>query len=156
MDDRQSVRAIVLNGDKVLAMKRNKFGSQYYTLIGGGVEADEDLEAALRRELREETGLEVGTVRQVFVEDGGAEYGLQYVYLCEYRGGDPQLNPASGEALSSAMGQNTYEPVWLPLAELAQVTFLSTSVRDALLEGVHNGFPETTQTLAWKGKSVAR
>jgi len=154
MSNRQSVRAIVINGDKLLAMKRNKFGMQYYTLVGGGVDMGEDQEAALRRELHEETGLEVGAIKLVFVEDGGDIYGPQYVYLCEYKGGDPVLSGGSEEAKISAMGQNTYETLWLPLDQVSTVPFRSSSVAEAILDAVKNGFPETPKQLAWKPEGV--
>jgi ADP-ribose pyrophosphatase YjhB (NUDIX family) len=153
---RQSVRAIVLNGDTLLAMKRNKFGMQYYTLIGGGIKIGEEQEPALRRELREETGMEVGAVRLVFMENDTTMYGKQFVYLCEYKGGDPALNPESEEAKISAMGQNTYEPLWLPLSSVPNVSFRSASVAQALLDSVRSGFPEMPQELAWKPETVAK
>ncbi len=157
MRKRQLVRGIIFNGDKVLAMKRNRFGDQYYTLIGGGIKIGEDLETALRRELQEETGLEVGAMRQVFVEDAGDFYGVQHIFLCEYTGGDPALAPDSDEALIGATtGQNTYEPVWLPLRDIVNVKFRSLSVAEAILEGARNGFPETPQVLVFKPERVAR
>ena len=33
---------------------------------------------------------------------------MQYVYLCEYVGGEPALNPESDEYAINAMGQNLY------------------------------------------------
>lgn len=151
MSRKKAVRAIVINGDKLLTMKRNKFGSQYYTLIGGGVDLGEDLETALRRELREETGFELNSARLVFVEDAGELYGEQYIYLCECSGDKPTLAADSEEAAITAIGQNTYEPIWLPLTKISEVTFRSSSVRDALLEAIRSGFPDTPQQLAWKG-----
>ncbi|HUB93743.1 MAG TPA: NUDIX domain-containing protein, partial [Verrucomicrobiae bacterium] len=147
---KQSVRAIVIRDDKLLAMKRNKFGQHYYTLVGGGVDLGEDQETALRRELREETGLEVGSIRLVFVENGGQLFGMQYVYVCDYRGGDPVLDQNSEEAKISAMGQNTYEPLWLSLREISSVPFRSQSVAEAVLNGVKEGFPDTPQELVWR------
>jgi 8-oxo-dGTP pyrophosphatase MutT (NUDIX family) len=153
---RQSVRAIVLKEQAVLSMKRNKFGTEYYTLIGGGVDLGEDRETALRRELREEAGLDVGMVRLVFVEDGGDLYGPQFIYFCEYIGGEPVLDTTSEEAKISALGQNIYEPVWLPLDTLLSAPFRSSSIARAILAGVHSGFPETPQELAWKPESVTK
>lgn len=156
MTHKQSVRAIVIRDDKLLAMKRNKFGDVYYTLIGGGIHDGENAEAALRRELREETGMEVGTVRQVFMEDAGDVYGIQQVFLCEYIGGDPVLSPDSDEAFIGAVGDNTYEPLWLPLSEVLTVRFRSKSVAQALTDGLRNGFPATVQELAFEPESVSR
>ena len=156
MQGKQSVRAIVLNGDTMLAMKRNKFGMQYYTLIGGGVKMGEEYEVALRRELREETGMEVGAMRLVFAENAGAMYGSQFVYLCEYVGGDPVLDPESEEAKISAMGQNLYEPLWLPVSSIASVPFRSASLAQALLDSIRSGFPEMPQELAWRPETVTK
>jgi 8-oxo-dGTP pyrophosphatase MutT (NUDIX family) len=156
MTQRSAARAIVLHGDRLLAMQRHKFGHEYYTLIGGGIESGEDSEAALRRELREETGMEVGAVRLVFTEDGGSRFGRQHIFLCEYLGGDPVLAVDSEEAISSALGQNTYRPLWLPLADVPHLTFRSSSVRDALLAGIQDGWPESPVELAWKGEDVGK
>lgn len=149
---RKSVRAIVLHEDKLLSMHRKKFGKEYYTLIGGGVDLGEELETALRRELREETGVEVDNVRLVFVEDGGELFGTQYVYLCDYKSGSVALDPDTEEAKITAMGQNIYEPVWLPVLYLPRVSFRSQSVAQAVLDGIENGWPAEPKYLEWKAE----
>jgi 8-oxo-dGTP diphosphatase len=154
MSNRQCVRAIVLNGEKMLAMKRNKQGYQYYTLVGGGIEEGEEPEAALRRELQEETGMQVGSVRLVWVEDAGNLFGEQYIYLCDYIGGDPKLAPDSEEQLSNQEGQNLYHPIWLTVTDLPDTLFRSGSVKQALVEALRSGFPVSPQRLAWKPESV--
>ena len=156
MAHRQSVRAIIIKEQSLLVIKRNKFGMLYYTLPGGGIELGEQPEQTLRREMQEEAGLTVGALRPVFLEDGGDLYGVQYIYLCEYQGGEPQLSPTSIEAELSAKGQNTYEPMWLPMEQLTQVPFRSSSVRDAVLQGMRSGFPETPVQLAWRPETVTK
>lgn len=147
---KQAIRAIVTSGNQILVMKRNKFGKQYYTLIGGAVEIGEELEAALRRELMEETTLQVGRVQLVYTEDADPPYGTQYVYWCEYLGGDPVLSPDVIEAEINKGGQNTYEPMWLPVADLPNVNFVSSSLKSALIEAFAHGFPAEPQRLIWR------
>lgn len=138
---RQTARAIIVNDGKLLVNKRNKFGHVYYILIGGGVDVGETLEDAMYREVKEESGVKVTNPRLVFTENAGFMYGKQHVFLCEYVSGEPALDPSSAEAKISAMGFNTYEPVWLPLTEVATVPYRSNRLRRAILDGVQHGFP---------------
>ena len=146
---RQAARAIVVKDGQILVMKRNKFGKQYYTLIGGGIELDEDQETALRRELLEETGMQVGTIRLVYVEEADAPYGTQFVYLCEYLGGEPALQADAIEAELTAKGDNTYEPMWLSITELPSVNFVSGSLKNALMQALKSDFPLEPVFLDW-------
>lgn len=139
---RRASRAIIIKDGRLLVTKRNKFGSEYYILIGGGVDVGETLEQALARQLDEESGVQVTSLRLVFTENSGAMYGLQHIFLCDYAGGEPVLHPESAEAKISALGKNTYEPMWLPLSEVATVSFRSDRLRRAILDGVKLGFPD--------------
>lgn len=139
---RRAVRAIVFKDNSLLVIKRNKFGTKYCTLPGGGIEMSESAEDALKREMAEETGLSLGNARLIFIEHAGAPYGDQYVYLVDFLGGDPELRPDSIEASINSLGQNTYEPAWLPIQELAQSHFVSERVKQAIIAGVKNGFPK--------------
>jgi ADP-ribose pyrophosphatase YjhB (NUDIX family) len=147
---KQAIRAIVTNNNQLLVMKRNKFGKEYYTLLGGAVEIGEELETALRRELMEEATMQVGRVQLVFIEEAEAPYGTQYVYWCEYQGGDPVLGADTIEAEINKGGQNTYEPMWLPLAELPNVNFVSKSLKAALVDSFAHGFPGEPTRLDWQ------
>lgn len=138
---RKAVRAIIFKDNQLLVIKRNKFGTQYYTLPGGGVDLGETTEQALLREMQEETGIRLGKVRPVYIEQAGEPYGVQYIYLVDYVDGDPKLHPASDEAAISAMGKNTYEPMWLPIDKLSEITFVSPRLQKALLQGIAKGFP---------------
>lgn len=142
------MRAIVFKDNNLLVMKRNKFGTLYYTLPGGAVDMGETLDQALAREMSEETGVRLGDTRLVFVEDGGEIYGVQYIYLANYMDGEPRLNPNSDEASISALGKNTYEPLWLPLADLTSASFVTERLKAAILQAVKNGFPEKPVTIS--------
>lgn len=138
---RHAARAIVIHDDKLLVTHRNKFGMEYYILVGGGVDVGETPERALFRELAEETGVSVANPRLVFTEDAGQPYGQQYIYLCDYVGGEPALHPDSMEAKISAMGKNLYTPRWLPLAQLPSVSFRSPALKQAILHALAQGWP---------------
>lgn len=147
---RQAVRAVVVRDGYMLVMHRNKFGHEYYTLPGGGIDAGETAEHALFRELGEETRMSVVNPRLVVVEDAGDVFGTQYVYLCQYVGGEPVLDPHSEEAKINALGQNTYSPQWLPLHSLASVPFRSETLKQALLQGLSRGFPSSPIVISSK------
>jgi 8-oxo-dGTP diphosphatase len=138
---KQAVRAIVIKDGALLVMHRNKFGHEYYTLVGGGVDHGEHPEQSLYREIAEETGVRVANHRLVFVEDAGDMYGIQYVYVCDYVSGEPALAPDAEEAHISALGQNLYTPGWLPLAQLPQTEFMSHGLRDRILRCLREGWP---------------
>jgi ADP-ribose pyrophosphatase YjhB (NUDIX family) len=138
---RQAARAIVVTNGHLLVIHRNKFGHEYYTLPGGGLKPNESPEHALYRELNEETSISVVNPRLVVVEDAGDPYGVQFVYLCHYVSGQPALHPHSEEAKINALGQNLYNPTWLPLQSLASVPFRSEALRREIMGGLANGFP---------------
>jgi 8-oxo-dGTP diphosphatase len=144
---RKAARAIVIKDDQLLVMHRNKFGKEYYTLPGGGIEPNETPEQTVIRELVEETGVVVAIERLVFIENPGAIFGTQYVFLCSYQSGQPVLHPDSEEAASNRSGQNLYTPMWLPVEKLSQVTFMSPKLRQALQKGLASGFPMAAETL---------
>ncbi|HEY1063982.1 MAG TPA: NUDIX domain-containing protein [Candidatus Saccharimonadales bacterium] len=138
---RSAARAIIIKDDALLVTHRNKFGMEYDILVGGGVDFGETLEQALYRELAEETGVQVTNPRLVFIEHAGDPYGTQYVFVCDYVSGEPALSQSSMEYAINAMGQNLYEPKWLPLKDLPAAMFRSERLKQAILTGIKRGWP---------------
>jgi 8-oxo-dGTP diphosphatase len=90
------VGALIIEGDRILLVERAREPlKDWWSLPGGVVETGERLEEALRREVREETGLEVEIIclveiyERIMLDGAGApEY--HYVlmdYLCRPIGG---------------------------------------------------------------------
>ncbi len=139
---RKAVRAIIIRDDKLLVMHRNKFGKEYDTLPGGGVEVSESLNEALIREVAEETTIDISAPRLVFIDHAGDPYGDQYVFVCSYVSGEPRLRVDSGEQKIHDMGKNLYVPEWINLSELPGRPFVSDSLKKHLLEALKHGWPD--------------
>ena len=110
------VGAIIEDRGRVLMVERGQEPLKgVWSLPGGGVEVGERLEDAIRREVREETGLEVEpvSIAEIFeriMPDAGGRPEYHYVlidYLCKVTGGE--LSAASDASRA----------VWVPREELA-------------------------------------
>lgn len=140
---RKAVRVIIIKDEKLLVMHRNKFGDKYDTLPGGNVEVGETNEQALQREVQEETSLIFSNPRLVCVEHAGDPYGDQFIYIANYVSGEPQLAPDSEESIINKLGKNLYEPGWLPINELVSTRFLSEQLKQFIIDGHNNSWPES-------------
>ena len=140
---RRAARAILIEDGKMLVIARNKEGSQYFTLPGGKVGDDETIEQALAREIYEETKLRIKNQRLVFIEEHPEPYNEQYIYLCVAEPhGEVSLHEASEEALLNSLGFNTHDPVWVYTSSFKNIPFRTPQLRDAILSGLKDGFPE--------------
>lgn len=144
---RTAIRAIVRRGDKLLVMRRDKFGERYYTLIGGGIYPGESAQQTLARQLQNEAGMRLTKAQPVFKEEVGDPYGTQYMYLCDCEGEEPVLSENTEEAKINKLGQNLYTPQWISVEEFRTVQFRTERLRQAILSGIENGFPEKPMVL---------
>ena len=111
-----AVSAAIMRDGKVLAVRRARQPAlNLYTMPGGVVEIGETLTEAVKREVREETALEIEPValaghREAILRDGEGLVQRHFIILCfaaRWLSGEPVLN----EELDDAR--------WLTLAELS-------------------------------------
>lgn len=123
-----SVGAVILDGDRVLLVQRGQEPLKgEWSLPGGVVEIGETLEAALAREVREETSLDVvvGPVVEVLDSirrDGAGRTEYHYIivdYACRVRDGTPT---------EAAQGTDAADVRWVPVAELERYRVSSTAI----------------------------
>ena len=93
-----AVSAAIFRDDKILLVRRARSPAKgLYTLPGGRVEFGETLHAAVRREVLEETALEIEIVglagwREVLPQTGGGGHYLIMSFAARWIRGDPVLN----------------------------------------------------------------
>ncbi len=113
-----AVGAVILDGGRVLLIRRGQEPLKgEWSLPGGAVEAGETLQAALAREVREETCLDVVVGPVVEVLDsirrdaaGRAEYHYVIVdYACRVR---------DGATTAAACGSDATEASWVDVEDL--------------------------------------
>jgi ADP-ribose pyrophosphatase YjhB (NUDIX family) len=100
-------------------IERHKDGEHYFVLPGGHVDKDETPEGAVVREVAEETGLRV-TIDKLLYTSADDKYGNdQRIYLCNYLGGEPELQPDSQEYKIQQSGEpQAWLPAWFTFDEL--------------------------------------
>jgi 8-oxo-dGTP diphosphatase len=87
------VSGVVLNDGNELLLLRHRFRESHaWELPGGFVERGETLDAALRRELREETGFEVDIIDHISTHVSRVRH-VDVSYLARIRGGSLHVEP---------------------------------------------------------------
>jgi 8-oxo-dGTP diphosphatase len=123
-----AVGAVILNGGRVLLVKRGQEPLKgEWSLPGGAVESGETLDAALAREVREETCLDVvvGPVVEVFDSirrdaEGRAEYHYIIIdYACRVRPGTSNV---------AACGSDAAGVDWVAVSELERYRVTPTAI----------------------------
>jgi ADP-ribose pyrophosphatase len=126
--------AIVRRGDAVLLVKRGRPPREgQWAIPGGKVKAGEKLQAAVEREVLEETGISIRAAEMIYQleyieHDESGELAFHYVvldYAAEYITGEP------------CAGDDAEEAAWIRFDELDTLP-LTDSTREAL----HTLYPE--------------
>ena len=110
-----AVIMLITHGDQCLLGHEHRFPDNLYSTLAGYVEAGDDIEHAVRREIKEEAGIEVGAVHYVASQPWPFPHSL--------------MIGCWGEALTTAI---TLDP-----AEIADARWFSRDEAAAMLSGRH-------------------
>ncbi len=115
------VSALIFRDGKILLIHRFRYGKEYWTVPGGGVEDGEDIETALRREVLEETSLKLLSFTKAFDYTGKimvnkitAKTDIYPFFICDTVG-EPCLGDGPESKNNSA--DNQYILTWVPMSE---------------------------------------
>jgi len=119
---RPSAYAVIIKGNSVLLVKTRSSGN--YDFPGGGIEIGEPIETALKREVREEAGLEIEVGKLMHFEEGFFYYDpadtawhtLQFFYRCQ---------PVTFQLLADDQvdDEEAMQPRWIDIRSLSEQHF---------------------------------
>jgi mutator protein MutT len=115
----------------------------YFSVPGGKIEPGETPEAAVGRELLEETGLLVQP-NKLLAKQNFENGDSNLYYLCDYISGSLALHPSIEE---KQLASNRSEPRWVLYKELTQLSFLYEPVRKLIIKAFKNDAPKKLLTI---------
>lgn len=113
---------------------------EYYVFPGGGLEPDDaSVEDGVKREIKEEFGIEVNVIKKLYeniIENELAEY----VYLCEYSSGE--FGTGSGPEFSNDPAyadRGEYLPEIVDKNKIKEVPLIPVIFKEKLVKDIEDG-----------------
>ena len=89
-----AMMALVTRGRDLLLARAHRFAPGMYSALAGFVEPGETIEDCVRREVREEVGVEVGQLTYFASQSWAFPHSLMIAFTAEYAGGDLKVDDA--------------------------------------------------------------
>lgn len=122
-----AIIVLIRKGEEVLLVHARNFRGNFHGLVAGFIEVGETLEECVRREVREETGLEIKELRYFGSQPWPYPSGLMIGFTAQYAGGSLKLQ---AEELSTGAFFSKDN-----LPEIPRKLSLARKLIDAWLEG---------------------
>ncbi len=86
-----AMMVLIRRNDEILLARHSAYATARYTALAGFVEAGENIEEAIHREVFEEVGLRVTDIRYFGSQSWPFPHSLMVAYTAEYAGGDLRI-----------------------------------------------------------------
>ena len=116
-------------------VKRNKDYEEYYTFPGGHLEEGETLEEGVIREIKEEFGIDVKVVRNLYELENNKLNMKEYFFLCEYINGE--FGTGEGEEFSNNpeyKDSGEYIPEIMKKEDISKIVLLPPEIKEKFLK----------------------
>ncbi|MFI5857454.1 NUDIX domain-containing protein [Streptomyces parvulus] len=132
---RNAAKAVVLHDGRVLLQRAHWEGQDCYFLPGGGQEPGEALGATVRREVLEETGLDVTPERLLWLREyiganhGGApeDHRVEAIFLCHPEGDPDKLGGHAEDDVQTGLE-------WVELEKVPGLNLLPHGLRPLIAD----------------------
>ena len=112
---------------------------EYYVFPGGGLEENETLEEATKREVLEEFGINVEVEEQLFYKDI-PEKMKEYIFKCKYISGE--FVTGTGPEFSGDqkyIDRGKYIPTIVKKEKIKDINLIPSDLKNLLVEKIENG-----------------
>lgn len=118
-------------------VKNHPIGN-YYTIPGGGLEEGETVEEGTIREIKEEFGIDVKVIKQLYYIE--KEEMDEYFFLCEYISG--KFGTGDGPEFSGDpkyKDRGTYTPEIIAKEEIKNIMLLPPTIKEKMVKDIEEG-----------------
>ena len=134
------VRGIILIDGKLVSMYREFDDRKFYTFPGGGLEEDDaSVEDGVKREIKEEFGIEVKVIRKQYENIVPGEL-AEYIYLCEYVSGE--FGTGSGPEFSNDPAyadRDEYLPEIVDKNKIKDLPLIPQNLKEKIVKDIEEG-----------------
>jgi NAD+ diphosphatase len=122
-----AMMALVTRGRELLLARAHRFPPGMFSALAGFVEPGETIEDCLRREVREEVGVDVGGIRYFASQSWAFPHSLMIAFTAEYAGGE--LRPDETEIVEARWFDVDAMPTLPPSLSIARRLIETTAER---------------------------
>ncbi|MFD2176010.1 NUDIX domain-containing protein [Veronia pacifica] len=126
MKPRVSV-VFISDNKRILLIKRSKGNREYWVFPGGGVEPDESLDEAVRRETFEETSFVIEEATPIFSINNNVRH--EHFYTARTVEFTPQLSPC-GPEFTAQNRLNSYDLKWIDISEMTSLDVFPSEAKE--------------------------